>query len=71
MTQERRLTNQIKAKQIELLNLSINSNISDPEDLEEEIMRVAEKKYELEEEIKSLIQESLLYTSDLEEFQTI
>ena len=71
MTQERRLTNLIKAKQIELLNLSINSNISDPEDLEEEIQRVAEKKYELEEEIKSLIQESLLYSADLEEFQTI
>lgn len=62
MTELTRLNNQIKRLQIKQAYLTVNPHISDPEDLEEEIMRVSETKAELQEEIDSLIQESLQYT---------
>lgn len=61
MTELTRINNQIKNLQIKQAYLTVNPHVSDPEDLEEEINRVAEAKLELQEEIDSLILESLEY----------
>lgn len=61
MTELTRINNQIKRLQIQKEYLTVNPHISDPEDLEEEINRVTEAKAELQEQIDTLIQESLEY----------